>query len=101
MIRSGSEVHLCGGRGRCIVVIWADIPRAERPDAIDGQRLPACILQQSVEFSGSQIVSGDEAARLRGAAARELPNEQVMAKGSKIEWSQSHAPGSVQPIAVF
>src|SRR5712664_273949 len=101
MVWSGGEIHLCGGCGCGIVIIWADISRAECPDTIDGQRLAACILQQSVKFSGSQVISGNESARLRISATRKLPNEQVMAEASEVKRSQSHAPRGVQPITVF
>src|SRR6266576_2071962 len=37
MIRSGGEVHICRRRGCGIVITRTDIPRAEGPDAIDGQ----------------------------------------------------------------
>jgi len=66
-----------------------------------GQRLPTSILQQSVKFSGSQVVSGDESTRLSVSATRELPDEQVVAETSEIEGSQSHAPRSVQPITML
>jgi hypothetical protein len=92
MVRPGGEVHLCGGRGCGIIIVRADISRAECPDAIDGYRLPANILQQSVKFSSSQVVSGDKPARLGVPATRELPDEQVVAEASEVEWSQSHAP---------
>src|SRR5882757_11576065 len=101
MIWSRSEVHLCRRCGCGIVVRGASIARAEGPDAIDGERLPACILQQAVQFSGSQIVSGDEAAGLADASTRKLPDQQVVAEASEIERSQSYTPRSVQPIAVF
>ena len=45
MVRSGSEVQLCRGRGRRIVVRGADISRADCPNAIDSERLAAGILQ--------------------------------------------------------
>src|SRR5258708_23301170 len=101
MVRSSREIHLSGGRGGSIAVISTDISRAECPDAIDGQRLPAGILQQSVKFSGSQIVGGNESARLSISPTRKLPDEQVVAEASEIERSQSHAPRSVQPITMF
>ena len=80
MVWSGREVHLCGGRGGGIAVIRADISRAEGPDTIDGQRLAARILQQSVEFSASQVVGGNESARLSISPTRKLPDEQVVAE---------------------
>src|SRR5882757_70533 len=101
MVRSGSEVHLCGRRCRSIAIGWADVARAERPDAVDGERLPVGVLQQPIEFSRSQIVCSDEAARLSVSATSELPNEQVMAEASEIKRSKSHAPRSVQPITVI
>src|SRR6267154_2838411 len=101
MVRSGCEVHLCGWRCCGIAVGWADVARAERPDAIDGQRLAAAILEKSVKFSGSQIIGGYKSARLGISATCELPDEQVVAEAPEIERRQSHAPRSVQPIAVF
>src|SRR5882762_3462931 len=101
MVRSSGEVHLCGRCGCGIFIIWADISRAERPDAIDGQRLAAGILQQSVKSPGSQVVSGNKSTRLGIPATRELPDEQVVAEASEIERSQSHTPRRVQPITVL
>src|ERR1700676_910013 len=101
MIRSGGEVDLCGGCGSWIIVIGTDVSRAQGPDAVDGKRFPGCILEQSVKFSGSHVVSTDEAAGLGIPSTGELPDQQVVAEASEIERSQSHAPRSVQPIAVF
>src|SRR6266576_901550 len=101
MIWSRSEVYLCRRCGCGIVVSWANIARAEGPDAVDGERLPACILQQAVQFSGSQVVRGDEAAGLADASTRKLPDQQVVAEAPEIERSQSYTPRSVQPITVF
>src|SRR6266404_942761 len=101
MVRSGREVDLCGGRCRSIAIGWADVARAERPDAVDGEWLPAGVLQQPIEFSGSEIVCSNEAARLSVSATSELPDEQVMAEASKIKRSHGHAPRSVQPITVL
>src|SRR5439155_24523548 len=95
MIRSGGEVDLCSRRGCGIVITWTNIPRAEGPNAIDGQRLSACILEQSVKFPGGYIVSGDEPAGLGIAATRELGDQQVVAEASEIDWCQSHAPRCV------
>src|SRR5258705_9813305 len=101
MIWSRSKVHLCGRCGCGIVVRRANIARAEGPDAIDGERLPACILQQSVKLSGSEVVSGDEAAGFADTSTRKLPDQQIVAEASEIERSQSYTPRSVQPITVF
>src|SRR5713226_2174038 len=101
MVRSCGEVHLCGRRCRCIAIVWANVARAKRPDAVDGQRFATCILEKSVEFSGSQIIGGDKSARLGISATCELPDEQVVAEAPEIEWSQSHAPRGVQPITVL
>src|SRR6266850_1894604 len=101
MVRSSCEVHLCGRRGCGIAVGRADIPWAERPNAIDGQRLPGAILQKSVKFSRSQVVGCNEATGLGVTASRELPDEEVVAESSEIERSQSHAPRSIQPITVL
>jgi hypothetical protein len=101
MVWSGGEVHLCGRCGCGIIIIWADISRAECPDAIDGQWLPAGILQQPVKFSGRQIVGGNESARLGISATRKLPDGQVRAEASEIKRSESHAPRSVQPITML
>src|SRR5436309_1963997 len=101
MVRSGREVHLCGRRCRNIAIAWADVARAERPNAVDGEWLPAAILEKSVKFSGSQIICGDESARLSVSPTSELPDEQVMAEASEVKRSKNHAPWSVQPIAVL
>src|SRR5882762_11112835 len=101
MVRSSGEVHLCGRCGCGIVVSRAEVPRAECPDAIDGQRLSTGILEKSVKFSRSQIIGGDESTRLSIAATCELADEQVVAEAPEIERSQNHAPRSVQPITVF
>src|SRR5712675_889892 len=101
MVWSGGEIHLCGGCGCGIVIIRTDISRAECPNAIDCQRLPGGILQDSANFSGSQVVGGNETARLGVPAARKLPDEQVMAEASEIKRSKNRAPRSVQPITVF
>src|SRR5712672_2195177 len=97
VVRSGGEVHLRGGRGCGIVVSGAQVPRAECPDAVHGQRLAAGILEKAVKFSGGEVIGGDEATRLGITATGELADEEVVAETSEIEWSQSHAPGSVQP----
>src|SRR4029077_8568322 len=101
MIRPGGKVDLCGGCGCGVIIVGADIARTEGPDAIDGQRLPACILQQSIKFTRSQIVRSDEATGLGVSSTCELPNEQIVTEASEIQRSQSHTPGSVQPITVF
>src|SRR6476660_1735419 len=101
MIRSGGEVHLCRRRGCGIVISRTDISRAQGPDAIDGQRLSTCILEQSVKFPGSQVIGGDEAAGLGISATGELPDEKVVAEASEIKRSQSYTPRSVQPITIF
>src|SRR4029077_4119223 len=101
MIRSGGKVDLCSWCGSRIAVSRTNIPRAEGPDAIDGQRLPACILQQSIKFTRSQIVRSDEATGLGVSSTCELPDEQVVTEASEIQRSQRHTPGSVQPITVF
>src|SRR6185295_5747443 len=69
--------------------------------AIDRQRLPARIFEQSVECSGHQIIRGDKPAGLGVSATGELPDEEVMAEASEIEWRQRHAPRSIQPLAVL
>src|SRR5258707_11371007 len=79
VVRSSCEVHLCGWRGCGIAVGRADIPWAERPNAIDGQRLPGAILQKSVKLSRSQGVGRNEATGLGVTSSRELPDEQVVA----------------------
>src|SRR5712671_6172409 len=101
VVRSGGEVHLGGGRGGGIVVSGAEVSWAECPDAIDGQRLPASILEKAVKFSGGEVIGGDEATRLGVSATGELADEQVVAETPEIERSQSHAPRSVEPITVF
>src|SRR5437588_389160 len=101
MVRSGSEVRLCGRRWCAIAIGWADVARAERPDAVDGERLPVGVLQKAIEFSRSQIVCSEETARLSVSATSDLPDEQVMAEASEIKRSKSHAPWGVQPIAMF
>src|SRR5437660_611817 len=101
MVRSGREVHLCGRRCRNIAIAWADVAGAERQDAVDGEWLPTGVLQQPIEFSGSQIICGDESARLSVSPTSELPDEQVMAEASEIKRGKNHAPRSVQPITVL
>src|SRR5258708_33607585 len=59
------------------------------------------MLEKSFEFSGSQIVGGDESARLGVSTTCELPYEKVVAEVSEIEGSQSHTPRSIQPITVL
>jgi len=88
MVWSGCEVHLCGGCGCGITVIGADISGAECPDTIDGQWLPAGILEQAVKFSSRQVVCGDESARLGIPATRKLPDEQVVTEASEIKRSR-------------
>ena len=56
---------------RSIAVNRAQTKR-ERPDSINGQWLPTSILQQSVKFSGSQVISGDIATGLRISTTHEL-----------------------------
>src|SRR5258708_18068382 len=73
MVLSSCEVHLCGWRGCGIAVGRADIPWAERPNAIDGQRLPGAILQKSVKFSWSQVIGPNEATGLGVTGSPELP----------------------------
>ena len=80
VVRSGGEVHLCSWRGCGIVVGGTDVSRAEGPDAINGQRLSACILQQPVKFPRSQVIGRNEAARLGISATCELPEEQIVAE---------------------
>src|SRR6267143_2457780 len=99
--QSGGEVHLGGRRGGGIVIRGGEVSWAECPDAIDGQRLAAGILEKSVKFSGGEVIGGDEATRLGVTATGELADEEVVAETSEIEWSQSHAPRSVEPITVF
>src|SRR5260370_34081935 len=65
VVWSGGEVYLCGRCSCGIVISRADVPRAECPDPINGERLAACILEKSGEFSGSQVIGGRESTRLR------------------------------------
>ena len=101
MIGSRGEVHLCSRRGRRIGIGWAHIPRTKRPDAIDGERLSACILQQSFEISRRKVVCSDESTGISGSASRELPDKQTMAKFSKIQRSQGYTPRGVQPVTML
>ena len=50
MIRPGGEVDLCGRCGGGIAIGRDDISGTECPNAVDGKRLPACILEQSIKF---------------------------------------------------
>src|SRR6266404_9598854 len=101
VVRSGGEVHLRGGRGGGIVVSGGEVSWAECPDAIDGQRLAAGILEKSIKLSGGEIIGGDESTRLGVSATGELADEQVVAETPEIEPSQSHAPRSIEPITAF
>src|ERR1700761_9458881 len=97
----GSEVELCS---RCfcgIAVGGADISRADSPDAVDGERVAARILQESVELSGGEVIGCNEAAGLRSAAAGKLRDQQIVAEAAEIKRSQRNAPWSIQPVAVF
>src|SRR6266403_776495 len=100
MVRSSCEVHLCGWRGCGIAVGRADIPWAERPNAIDGQRLPGAILQKSVKFSGGQVVGRNEATGLGVTASRELPDEEVVAEYSATTSSSGSSREAVTPSPV-
>src|SRR4029077_1488933 len=40
-------------------------------------------------------------ARLSISTASKLSDEKVVAEASEIKWSESHAPGSVQPVTMF
>jgi len=53
MVWSGGEVHLCSRRCGGVTIACADISGADRPNAVDGQWLPAGILQQSIKVSSS------------------------------------------------
>src|SRR6476469_10052056 len=97
----GSEVELCGGCFGRIAVGRADIARADRPNARDGERFSSCIPQQSIEFSGGQVIGCDEAGGLRSAAAGELPDQQIVTEASEIERRQCNAPRSIQPASVL
>ena len=70
VIGSRGEVHLGSRRGRRIGIGWAHIPRTKRPDAIDGERLSACILQQSFEMPRGEVVCSDESTGISGSASR-------------------------------
>ena len=88
------EVNLRRKPSGAVPVIRAHISNTERPDTIDGQRLSACILQESLKSPGRQIVGRDEAAGL-GVSAGKLSDEQIMAETSKIKGSENDAPRSV------
>ena len=81
----GGEVDLCGGCFGGIAVRRADIARADRPDARDGERLSSSIPQQSIEFSGGQVIGCDEAGGLRSVIVGELFDQQIMTEAFEIE----------------
>jgi hypothetical protein len=58
-------------------------------------------LEQSVQISSRKVVGGDETAGLGVSGARKLPDQQVVTEATEIEGSQSHTPGSVQPVTMF
>lgn len=95
LLGSSSEVYLCNWRFIWISTARADIGWAERPDSIDGKRLPTRILQQAVELSCRQVVGSDVAAGFCRPASCKLSHGQIVAEASKVKRSQSHAPGSV------
>ena len=101
MIRSGGEVDLSSRRGCGIVITWTDIPRAEGPNAIDGQRFSACILEQSVKFPGRQVVSGNEAAGLAIAATRKLADQQFPVYRKRLPLTKACQASETGSVAGF
>ena len=92
---------MCGTPSCGIIIVAAEISGAECPNTLDDERLPAYVLQQSVEFSSRQVIGGDVSARLSISTARELPNQQIVAESAEVRWSQRYPPRSVKPITML
>jgi hypothetical protein len=58
------------GAAAASLLLGLTFPGLSAQTPIDGQRLPAGILQQSVKFSAGQIVGSDKSARLGIPAAQ-------------------------------
>jgi hypothetical protein len=101
LIGASGEVDLC-----CRSLIWigicgADVGWAQRPEAVDGERLAAGIFQRTLKFARSQIIRSNYTTVFRVTTTSELPNEQIVAEASEIKRSQSYTPRRIQKISVI
>ncbi|MEA2257561.1 MAG: hypothetical protein QOJ51_386, partial [Acidobacteriaceae bacterium] len=102
VVGAGREIEFCGWRGGGIVAARGSaIAGADGPEAVDGERFSSRILHQADEFTAGEIVGGNGAAALRGAAPSELADKQSMAEGAEVERGEGNAPWRVEPVAVF
>jgi hypothetical protein len=102
LVWTGGEVKLGGGSpGGVVAAGGGAVAGAESPQAVDGERVSACVSDQAEELAGGEVIGGNGPAAFRAAGAGELAYEQRVAENAEVERRESYAPGRVEPVAVF
>jgi hypothetical protein len=94
VVGAGGEIEFGARRAGGVVTTGGSaVPRAEGPEAANGERLSGCVLDEADELTGGEIVGGDGAAAISGSGAGELADEEVVAKYAEVERPEGYTPG--------
>ena len=80
VVGAGGEIEFGARRAGGVVTAGGGaVAGAESPEAVNGECLSGCVLDQAEELTSGEIVGSNGAAAIRGSAAGELADEQVVA----------------------